>query len=75
MPRSEEEKARFYANDGGVEKELTVIAIEDFVAINIIEMATVEGKDFFAILKEIVRIYNDRLAEVETDLSLKIDFG
>lgn len=75
VPRSEEEKARFYANDGGVEKELTVIAIEDFVAINIIEMATVEGKDFFAILKEIVRIYNDRLAEVETDLSLKIDFG
>ncbi len=37
------------------------------------ELATEENKDFFAILQEIVQIYNRRLAEVETDLSLQIE--
>lgn len=37
------------------------------------ELATEENKDFFAILQEIVHIYNRRLAEVETDLSLQIE--
>jgi len=30
------------------------------------------SKDFFGVLEEIVMIYNKRLAEVETDLSLQI---
>jgi hypothetical protein len=32
-----------------------------------------ENKDFFSVLKEIVEIYNKRLSEVETDLSLRIE--
>jgi len=52
---------------------LTIISIEDFVALNIIELATEENKDFFGILQDIVHIYNRRLAAVETDLSLQIE--
>jgi len=52
---------------------LTIISIEDFVALNIIEQATEEDKDFFSVLQDIVHIYNRRLAEVETDLSLQIE--
>lgn len=71
--REQETKTRILAQDEGVDKELTIISIEDFVAMNIIELATEEGKDFFSVLKEIVAIYNKRLAEVETDLSLHIE--
>ncbi|HVP76727.1 MAG TPA: DUF4928 family protein [Thermodesulfobacteriota bacterium] len=72
-PREQENKARVLAQDEGIDRELTVISIEDFVALNIIEVATEENKDFFSVLKEIVAIYNKRLAEVETDLSLQIE--
>ncbi len=72
-PREQENKARILAQDEGIDRELTVISIEDFVALNIIEVATEENKDFFSVLKEIVAIYNKRLAEVETDLSLQIE--
>lgn len=73
IPREQENRARILAQDEGIDKELAIISIEDFVALNIIELATEEGKDFFAVLKEIVEIYNRRLAEVETDLSLRIE--
>jgi hypothetical protein len=35
-------------------------------------MAIEENKEFFGVLKEIIELYNTRLAEVETDLSLQI---
>jgi len=73
IPREQENKARILAQDEGVDKEVTIISIEDFVALNIIELATEESKDFFSVLKEIVDIYNKRLSEVETDLSLRIE--
>jgi len=73
IPHEQENKARILAQDEGIDKELTIISIEDFVALNIIELATEESKDFFSVLKEIVEIYNRRLAEVETDLSLRIE--
>ncbi len=73
IPRDQESKARILAQDEGIDSELTIISIEDFIALNIIELATDENKDFFAVLKEIVEIYNKRLSEVETDLSLQIE--
>ncbi len=73
IPREQENKARILAQDEGIDKELTIVSIEDFVALNIIEVATEENKDFFSVLKEIVEIYNRRLAQVETDLSLQIE--
>jgi hypothetical protein len=73
IPRNQENKARVLAQDEGIDKELTIISIEDFIAMNIIELATEENKDFFTILREIVNIYYKRLEEVETDLSLRIE--
>ncbi len=73
VPRDQESRARFLAQDEGVDNELAIISIEDFIALNIIELATDENKDFFTVLKEIVEIYNRRLSEVETDLSLQIE--
>jgi hypothetical protein len=73
VPAAEEYKARALAQDEGIDKELVIISIESFVAVNIIEIATEEGRDFFGVLEEIVKIYNRRLGEVETDLSLQIE--
>ncbi|HXG65703.1 MAG TPA: DUF4928 family protein [Blastocatellia bacterium] len=72
VPGEQENKAKVLAQDEGIDKELTIISIEDFVSLNIIELATEESKDFFSVLQEIVEIYNQRLTEVETDLSLQI---
>jgi hypothetical protein len=69
----QENKAQIFAQEEGIDKELTIVSIEDFVALNIIELAAEESKDFFSVLQEIVGIYNKRLSEVETDLSLRIE--
>lgn len=66
-------KTKYFAEYKGIEKYLSVIAIEDFIAFNIIEMATGDQARFLKILQEIVNIYNKRLEEVETDMSLKIE--
>ncbi len=73
VPKSQEIKAWKLAQNEGVDQEISIISIEDFVAMNIIELAIEENADFFSILQEIVQIYNRRLAEVETDLSLQIE--
>lgn len=73
VPTEQEYKATALAQDEGIDRELTIISIEDFVALNIIELATEENKEFFGVLQDIVNIYNRRLAEVETDLSLQIE--
>ncbi|MCX6029363.1 MAG: DUF4928 family protein [Chloroflexi bacterium] len=72
VPAEQENKARILAQDEGIDKEFSIISMETFVALNIIELATDENKDFFGVLKEIVEIYNRRLAAVESDLSLQI---
>ena len=73
IPHEQENKVRVLAQDEGIDQQLTIMSIESFIALNIIEIATDENKDFFSILKEIVEIYNARLSEVETDLSLQIE--
>lgn len=73
IPREQENKVRVLAQDEGIDQHLTIISIESFIALNIIEMATDENRDFFSVLKEIVEIYNTRLLAVETDLSLQIE--
>lgn len=73
VPAEQENRARILAQDEGIEKDLAIISIECFVATNILEIAAEENKDLFSILKEIVEIYNKRLSEVETDLSLLIE--
>ncbi len=73
VPKAQEYRALALAQEAGIDKELAIISIEDFVALNIIELAVEQKADFFSVLQEIVQIYNRRLAEVETDLSLQIE--
>lgn len=73
VPQAQEYKAIALAEEDGISDELTIISIEDFIAINIIELATDNDTDFFSVLQDIVKIYNRRLVEVETDLSLQIE--
>ncbi|MCC7206869.1 MAG: DUF4928 family protein, partial [Anaerolineae bacterium] len=73
VPGDQETKARTLADYEGIGQQLAVISIEGFVALNIIELAMDEQKDFFTVLKEIIAIYNQRLRAVETDLSLMIE--
>ncbi len=66
-------KTKSFAEYAGIQTRLTVISIEDFVALNIIEMASGVQKPYFEILDYIIETYNQRLEQVETDMSLKID--
>ncbi len=72
VPRNLAVKAQALASERGIEDTLWIHSIEDFIATNVIEIATSEGKEFFEVLREIAEIYNSRLLEVETDLSLQI---
>jgi len=73
IPRAQENKTLILAQDEGIDKDLVILSIEDFIAMNIIELATEGNKDYFSVLQEIVEIYNQRLSQVETDLSLRIE--
>jgi hypothetical protein len=66
-------KTKSFAEYAGLEKLLSVVAIEDFVALNIIELATAKDSRFIDVLRQIISLYNERLEEVETDMSLKIE--
>lgn len=65
--------ARVLVEEEGLEDFVSIFSLEDFIALNIIEMTAAEGKDFFILMKEIVQTYKRRLEEVETDLSLRIE--
>lgn len=73
VPREQVERARIIADDHGIGERLTIVAIEDFIALNIIEMSVGDQRQFIEKLRAIVESYNQRLEAVETDLSLKIE--
>ena len=73
VPKIMEYGARALAQEEGIDSRITLLSIEDFLSVNIIEIAASEAKDFFSVLREIVAVYNDRLGKAETDLSLRIE--
>jgi hypothetical protein len=73
VPRDQVAKARHLAEDQEIDARITIVAIEDFLALNIIEMSAGQQQSFVATLKTIIGKYNRRLEEVETDMSLKIE--
>jgi len=73
VPRDQVDKARHLAEDQGIIARITIIAIEEFIAQNIIEMSGGQQDQFTATLKVIIEKYNRRLEEAETDMSLKIE--
>ncbi len=75
VPKRYAEKASLYAEIAGIQARVSILAIEDFITQNIIEMSTHQQQDFFSTLKAIIDEYNRRLEEVETDMSLKIELS
>jgi len=73
VPQNKKAAAAAFAELAHIDNQIDVISIEDFVAVNIIEMSAGAKMDFFQILREIIEIYNKRLSEVETDMSLRIE--
>jgi len=57
----------------GISDRVTILALKNFVAQNVIEISTEQGRDFYATLPEIVAEHNRRIAKAETDMALKID--
>ena len=54
IPRVREAAAITLAEVREIDGQVSIISIEDFLALNIIELAVTEGVDFFQVLKEIV---------------------
>ena len=73
VPQGQVAKSRHLAEDKSLADNITIIAIEDFLASNIIELSKGRQSDFLNTLQGIIETYNRRLAEVETDMSLKIE--
>jgi hypothetical protein len=75
VPRRFLENARVRTEIAGIQHRVSILAIEDFITQNVIEMSTNQQQDFFSTLKAIVDEYNRRLEDVETDMSLKIELS
>lgn len=73
VPEERKAAAIALAELQNVQTQISIISIEEFLALNIIELATSQQTNFFKVLEQIITIYNRRLEEVETDLSLKIN--
>lgn len=73
VPRNQVDRARVLAEEEGMVERFTIVSIEEFVAINIIELAVGDQTVFLGKLRQIIGTYNARLEQVETDLSLKIE--
>lgn len=73
VPAEQVQKAKALSEIEGISGRLTILALEDFVAQNVIEISVEHGQDFYATLQEIVAEYNKRIEEVETDMALKIE--
>lgn len=73
VPSDSVQAAKQLAKNAGLADDITITSIEDFVALNVIELAEGEQRKFIEVLSKIVDTYNDRLEEVETDRSLRIE--
>ncbi len=72
-PRANIGKAIHFAEEAALEKRVTIVSIEDFIALNIVEIAQGNELEFISTLQQIVEVYNRRLSEAETDPSLRIE--
>ena len=73
IPARERGRTEIRADDLGMSGRVTIMAIEDFFSVNIIELSGGQRQQFLEVLKGIVDEYNRRVEEAETDKSLKID--
>jgi hypothetical protein len=73
VPRDKTGVANSHAEAEGIQARINVIGIEDFLALNIIEMSNDAQAQFIDKLREVLQEYNCRIEAAETDQSLKIE--
>ena len=73
VPSAKENKARALADELGILDDITILSIESFLSVNVIELSLEKGQGFLPVLEQIIHLYNHRLEQVETDLSAKIE--
>lgn len=73
VPRNQVEKARAFAEVEKIDHQLTILALEDFIADNVLEISVERQTDFLSTLKDIISEYNRRIEEAETDQALRIE--
>jgi len=74
VPQGEEvQGARMLAGHRDLQDLLQVTSIEDFVGCNISEIGQFEQARINTHLAELLRVYNERVDEVETDKSIQIE--
>lgn len=73
VPRDEVKTAQVLAKDAGIDERITILALEEFIANNVLEISVERGYGIFETLYAIIEEYNRRVEEVETDMSLKIE--
>ncbi|HUW11502.1 MAG TPA: DUF4928 family protein [Anaerolineae bacterium] len=73
VPRSDVGRAKGLAEAQGAHKSISIFAIEDFVAQNVVELADARDNGFFDVLREILTAYNQRIDDAEADKSLRIE--
>ena len=73
VPRGAVERAKGLAEGNGLGGQISIFAIEDFVAQNVVELAEAKDLEFIEALRDIMAIYNERVSEAEIDKSLRIE--
>jgi len=73
VPAKDRERATLLVDLQKMAGLITVLAIEDFFSVNILEMSQGERGDFLKTLLRIIEEYNRRVDQAETDKSLRID--
>lgn len=74
IPRGAIERAKGIASlEEGLEKRITFLAWEDYIANNIIELSIEADEPPIETFRSIVEIYNQRIEQSETDYSLRIE--
>ena len=72
VPGEMVERTRGMADAEGLADRITIASLEDFVAVNIIEMSTGDKSLFLRTLNDILDAYNRRIEAAETDQSLRV---
>ena len=66
------DRAHVIAEDEDIADKLMILSLEDYVTLNVIQAASSDKLSPSEVMTQIIAIYNQRLAEVETDQSLRI---
>ena len=73
-PKNTIERAKGMASsEEPLDRRISFVALEDFLTLNIIELASETGESFIEVLKAILSIYNKRITGAESDQSLRIE--